>query len=303
MKWRKRGRVFVPGGGSWWSQSHAHLPTAAVRGDGRIRVYYAALDDDSYGRIGYVDLDAEDPSRVLFEAPEPVLGLGELGGFDDSGVTPSCVIDVGGETWLYYIGWQRTGRAPYQLFTGLAISRDGGATFERYSRAPILDRTDDEPFSRGAPFVRANDGAFRMWYWSCFKWSVEDDRVHYNNEVRLAESRDGVHWTPRSIPCLVPEGPEYSIGRPWVVRDGELFRMWYSVRSHGLPYRLGYAESRDGLTWRRLDDEVGLESSAEGWDSEMVCYPCVVDAAGARYLFYNGNGHGRTGFGYAVLEG
>jgi hypothetical protein len=34
----------------------------------------------------------------------------------------------------------------------------------------------------------------------------------------------------------------------------------------------------------------------------MVCYPFVIDAAGKRYLFYNGNRHGATGFGYAILE-
>jgi hypothetical protein len=34
----------------------------------------------------------------------------------------------------------------------------------------------------------------------------------------------------------------------------------------------------------------------------MLCYPAVFDCMGQRYLFYNGNGYGRTGFGLAVLE-
>ena len=45
-----------------------------------------------------------------------------------------------------------------------------------------------------------------------------------------------------------------------------------------------------------------LDVSPSGWDSEMVCYPHVFDHKGKRYMLYNGNGYGRTGFGLAVLE-
>jgi hypothetical protein len=34
----------------------------------------------------------------------------------------------------------------------------------------------------------------------------------------------------------------------------------------------------------------------------MICYPAVVDVNGRRLMFYNGNRHGATGFGVAVLE-
>jgi hypothetical protein len=32
----------------------------------------------------------------------------------------------------------------------------------------------------------------------------------------------------------------------------------------------------------------------------MIAYPHVVDTGYGRYLFYNGNGFGAAGFGYAV---
>jgi hypothetical protein len=84
------------------------------------------------------------------------------------------------------------------------------------------------------------------------------------------------------------------------LHDGELFRMWYAYR--GTAYRIGYAESPDGLTWARKDGEAGITPSDSGWDSEMLCYPCVFDHAGERYMLYNGNGYGATGFGLAMLE-
>lgn len=301
MRWEKRGRVYVPDGSQWWARTHAFMPTADVREDGRIRVYFAGLDEAKFGRIGYVDLDAADPSRVLGRSAEPVLDLGPLGTFDDSGVNPSCVLDRNGRKYLYYIGWQRAERVPYMLFAGLATGDSAGDSFQRAAPVPVLDRTRLEPYSRSAPFVCWEDGRFKAWYWSCVEWTRDGDWTHYNNVVRYAESPDGLDWTAAEEVCIAPEADDYSIGRPWVVRDADRYRMWYSIRSRTRPYRIGYAESHDGLRWTRRDDEVGIGASPQGWDSEMVCFPCVVDAGGRRLMFYNGNRHGETGFGYAEL--
>lgn len=302
MRWRKLGRVYVPDGSQWWARTHAFLPTAHVVDAATIRVYFAGLDADRYGRVGWVELDATDPTRVHRAAGEPVLDLGPLGAFDDSGVNASAIVQVDGATRLYYIGWQRAVRVPYMLFTGLAESPDGLAPFRRVAEVPVLDRVPGEAFSRSAPCVLRHGAGWRAWYWSCEAWSQEGDWVHYNNVVRCADSADGVTWRGHPEACLRPDGDDYSIGRPWVVRDPDRYRMWYSVRSRTQPYRIGYAESPDGLRWTRHDGRAGIERSAYGWDAEMVCFPCVVDAGGARYVFYNGNGHGASGFGVAVLE-
>ena len=303
MTWRKKGLVYAPKGDLWWARNYALLPTAEVIDDHVIRVYFASLDDNQYGRIGYVDLDADEPKRILFETQEPVLDLGELGAFDDSGVTPSCILNFGGKKYLYYIGWQRCERVPYMLFTGLAVSDDEGQSFAKHSPVPVLDRTPREPFSRSAPFVLIENNVLGMWYWSCESWSLEEGVVHYNNVIRYAESEDGILWHGTDDICIVPEGNgDYSVGRPWVVRDADTYRMWYSIRSGTAPYRMGYAESRDGINWERRDTEVGIQRSESGWDHEMICYPCVIDVKDRRYMFYNGNRHGWTGFGYAVQE-
>jgi hypothetical protein len=69
--------------------------------------------------------------------------------------------------------------------------------------------------------------------------------------------------------------------------------MWYSYR--GKNYRIGYAESDDGLNWKRKDEDAGIDVS------EMIEYPFVFDHKGGRYMLYNGNGYGKTGIGLAVL--
>jgi hypothetical protein len=94
-----------------------------------------------------------------------------------------------------------------------------------------------------------------------------------------------------------------------VYKDGDIFKMLYSYRGvrdyrtdPAQSYRLGYAESSDGFIWRRHDDQVGIERSASGWDSEMMEYCFVYQHEDRTYLFYNGNGFGKTGIGYAVLD-
>lgn len=305
MKWRKRGLVYRAAGDAWWTRNrYAFNPTVEAVGDELLRVYFASLDENNYGRIGYVELDARDPRIIRRETREPVLDIGALGAFDDSGVNPSCVLTVGGRKYLYYIGWQRASRVPYMLFGGLAVDDGAGGAFRKHASVPVFDRTASEPFSRSAPCVVREGGRFRAWYWSCTEWTVEGEWVHYNNVIRHAESDDGISWRATEHVCIAPDGAlDYTIGRPWVLSDGGVYKMWYSIRSRArVSYRIGYAESADGLNWTRKDAEAGISPSESGWDSEMICHPCVVDMRGRRYLFYNGNQHGAEGFGFAELE-
>jgi predicted GH43/DUF377 family glycosyl hydrolase len=299
MRWEKREHVYVPDGSRWWARRNASFPTVEVMGD-VLRVYFVALDDESCGRTGYVDLDASDPSLILREGEEPVLDLGEIGAFDDCGANAFSIVTDGPRKHLYYQGWQRTERVPYLIFTGLATDHGDGRGFEKRSRTPILDRTEDDPFLRGAPYVLREDDGFRMWYVSCRRWLRDEHGLHYDVVIRHATSAEGVRWSADPEPCLTPEADgEYAVGRPSVLVEDGVYRMWYSIRSFDEPYRIGYAESADGIRWTRRDSEVGIERSREGWDSGMICYPYVLRVGGRLLMFYNGNHHGVTGFGYA----
>jgi len=301
MRWHKLGLVYRPSSELRWASQYAHLPTPLVLDAKTIRVYFAGLDAQKFGRIGFVDVDPDRPTRVLRVSEEPALDLGEPGLFDDSGVNPSCVLRVGDRWRMYFIGWQRSHRVPYTLFAGLAESMDG-MRFERVNRTPVLERSDVEPFLRSATSVLAVDGGFRAWYVSATGWTTVRGQPYPRYLVRTIASPDGVAW-PATGPVSVDlQGDEFGIGRPWVVHDPDCYRMWYSIRSHSRPYRIGYAESTDGLAWQRRDHEAGTEASASGWDSEMICYAAVIDANGRRLMFYNGNRHGATGFGVAELE-
>jgi len=304
MSWRKLGRVYVAAGERGWQQTHAFCPTVIDLGE-RLRVLCAFLDREKVGRVGYVDVDAANPMRVLDVSAEPALDIGAPGTFDDSGVTPLSVVRLAdGRLRLYYAGWQLGVRVRYYLFTGAAESEDDGRTFKRVSQAPLLDRSDGELSMRTGGFVMAEGDKYRMWYCGGSDWVRAPDgtvRPHYL--LRHLRSTDGVTWADHGEPVMVPRDDEHGYGRPAIVRDGGEYRMWMSVRYLSRGYRMGYATSTDGIVWDRRDVEAGLDVSEHGWDSEMVCMACVIDAPAGRLLFYNGNNYGETGFGVAVAVG
>jgi predicted GH43/DUF377 family glycosyl hydrolase len=254
--------------------------------------------------VGYVDVDARDPTRILGVSPAPVLDVGTPGAFDDNGVTPlSVYTDDNGKMRLYYAGWQLGVQVRYFLFMGLAISDDGGTTFHRVSRVPVLERSDSELHMRTGGHVRRAGRRWQMWYAGGSEWvSARGHEAKPRYALRHVTSPDGVNWPASGEVCLRPSENELGFGRPCVFEDGARLRMWYSLRTVARGYRIGYAESDDGLVWERRDDLAGIDVSDSGWDSEMIGLACLQVTPYGVYLFYNGNNYGESGFGVAIAE-
>jgi len=126
--------------------------------------------------------------------PAAVLVPGELGTFDDSGVTMSCVVAHAGRRYLYYTGWTRGVTVPFYLFAGLAVSEDDGATYSRLSAAPLLDRSDVDPYLTASPFVLVDEGRWRMWYVSATGWTRQAGEVRQRLHIKYCEFTYVVHW-------------------------------------------------------------------------------------------------------------
>lgn len=298
MRWKKLGLLITPSPKRPFMVSHAMLPTVERRGGNRYRVYFSGRDEANRSHISYAEMDITDPFGTIRVSENPVLGLGELGCFDDNGVTPSWVVKHGGVTYLYYIGWNPRSTVRMKLFGGLALSEDDGRTFRRFARVPIIDRTHEEPFLNTAPCVLKEGSSWRMWYVSGVEW-VNPDLPRYN--IKYAESRDGKLWYRSQHVCVDFRSGENALARPCVLKEHGIYKMWYSYK--GTAYRLGYAESADGYTWERKDDEVGIDVSDEGWDSKMLEYAYVFSHEGRKFMLYNGNDYGRDGIGMATMEG
>jgi hypothetical protein len=304
VKWNKRGRIYAPDGTIGWARHHAMTPTPHRLNEEVLRVYIGCLDDSNIGRVGYVDVRLARPAEVLRMSTEPVLDIGRPGSFDDHGVVPTSILPVGDELWLYYGAFQLAEGARYRQFTGLAISYDGGDSFERAGSAPVVGPSDKEPIARTSAFVREVGDCFQMYYSGGSSWIELGGKPLPVYNLRELKSSDGRSWGPNGRVILdFTSDDEHVIGRAWPLpsHDG-LHRMLLSVRSKSRDYRLGLAVSEDGVTWERRDHETGIDVSEHGWDAGSIAYGSVVEYDGSVYLFYCGNERGRAGFGYAELE-
>jgi hypothetical protein len=233
----------------------------------------------------------------------PLLTPGERGCFDADGVTVSSVIAHDGRLYAFYLGWTVLTHVPFTNFIGLAVSDDGGKSFQRHGNVPVVGRSAENPLTVGYPLVLRDGSGWRMWFGSHVHWGERG--VEMLHVIKQARSADLVNWTPSGAVAVDVAGPsdpsEFAISRPSVLREqDDSLSMWYARRRPH--YELGFARSSDGIRWERRDQDLHFVGTPEAWEDKERTYPFVFDHGGRRYMLYNGNGYGREGFGIAVLE-
>lgn len=318
MKWRKLGKIFdptqhvLPNGCVQFAQS----PQALVFDD-FVRIYFStrAVDPGNgkyLSHIAFVDM-RKNLLDVIRVSDRTVIPLGGLGCFDEHGIFPMSVMRHGDAVYGYTCGWNRRVSVSVDTAIGLAISRDGGLTFQRIGPGPVLAASLHEPCLVGDGFVKVINGVFHVWYifgtgWKRYAPDAAPDRTY---KIGHATSNDGIEWVKEEARQIIPDrlGPDESQALPTVVGIGKRHHMFFCYRESfdfrkvkGRGYRIGHAWSDDLTTWTRDDDHPLLEGTPGEWDSDMQCYPHVFECDGKIHLLYNGNEFGRHGFGLATLE-
>lgn len=301
MKWEKQGQIFIPNNQHSWVKTHGMLPVVDHVRDDLFRIYFSGRDESNISRTGYILIDVKEPSKIIELSKNPIIDIGKLGSYDDNGISPTCIVTHDNKKYLYIMGWNKGSKVRAAEVSGLAISEDNGITFKRYSKAPIIDRTDLEPYTiLVISCIIIENGIWRMWYDSADYW-INEDLPKYN--IKYAESTDGIHWKREgkvSVDYLYND--ETRVSRASIIKDDGKYKMWYCYAIGSGGYKMGYAESIDGYKFKRMDENVGIELSESGWDSEMICYPNVFRHKNEIYMLYCGNGYGREGFGIAILK-
>jgi hypothetical protein len=310
MNWKKLGIVFTSADKRpEWLKSHTMMPVPLALED-RIRIYYTGRHVDGRSRISFVDVDKNDPLKILAFHPDPLLEVGRIGTFDDCGTVGTFALDNGSEVWLYYNGYNVRNTVPWSNSIGLAISRDGGTTFNKTSEGPIMDRSPVDPFFTITPGIVKQSGKWHMWYTSGTGWIPVGNRVEPLYNIKYAWSEDGVNWNRTNEVCVEQANPEECVARASVLRDGDNLHMWFIYRGSrdfrdGVDsYRIGYAAGNitQPTVWKRDDSLAGISPGPESYDSMMQAYPGIVGVGDRVYMFYNGNNFGSDGIACAVLE-
>lgn len=317
MKWRKLGRIFDPRQHAlpFGCEEFAQAPQALVLDD-RVRIYFSTREKDTprtfLSHIAYADFSL-DLSRLIDVSSHTVIGLGRRGTFDEHGIFPMNVLRHGPEVYGYTSGVNRRVSVPVDGAIGLAVSRDGGHTFQRLGEGPVLAPSLHEPCIVVDPFVQVFEGVFHMWYifgrgWNAPSTHPEPDRVY---KIGHATSSDGIGWTKEEARQIIDDrlGDSECQAMPTVIWLGDSYHMLFCYRhasdfrtNRDHAYRIGHARSSDLANWTRDDDELALDVTPGAWDGDMLCYPHLFRCRDRIYLLYNGNAFGRHGFGAAVLE-
>ncbi|WPO46851.1 hypothetical protein [Pseudomonas sp. S1Bt23] len=315
FRWKKLGKVFDPKDlvHANWMHEFAQSPSVLVS-DTYVRVYFCSRpapdrDGQYLSYIAYIDLDRSNLRNILRVCEQPVLELGTYGTFDEFGTYPVSVIRDGDEIRAYYAGWTRCESVPFNAAIGVAISRDGGETFQRLGDGPVLPYSPDEPFLLGSPRIRKFNGRWQLWYVAGKEWRMTDGKPEPLYKIRMATSDNGIDWVKLGQDLIADTLGEHECQAcPDVVLHNGRYHMFFSYRDirnykgREGGYRIGYASSPDMIEWQRDDKQVDIPLSETGWDSEMINYPHVFTLDGATYMLYQGNEMGRAGFGLAVLE-
>ncbi len=303
MKWEKKGLIYTPPFDGSWKDNSALTPTPFLLNENTIRVYASFRDKQGIGRIGYVDVDSNNPLKIIKISEKPVLDIGMDGMFDDNGVILGDILRLDNKISMYYVGFQLVSKAKFLAYTGLAISKDSGETFQRAYHTPVLDRADEALYIRAIHSVIYEDNRFKFWYAVGNNWENINNQNFPKYDINYIESCDGISFSSVGVKCIENNKTnlEYRIGRPRVYKYDGSYIMNFTYGTIDGRYIAGQAISFDGIIWERKDKEIGIDLSPKGWDSIHLSYPAIIKSHNKTYMFYNGNKMGLDGFGYAEL--
>lgn len=302
-KWEKKGRIYTVDNNNPYLVTHAANPLPVhLKGD-IYRIFYSGRNEENKSSVSFVDIDII-TRKVIYDPKVPVAIFGAAESYYSHGISVGNLFSTEeGRDIILFMGWQ----IPYdQHWRGDIGCLEVENLLDESIRMKVNDiaymRVDDEDaVSLSYPFVMYHEGIYKMWYGSTISWTSENDEMIH--VIKYATSNDALNWKKHGIAIPYEIGVAQAFSRPSIIADDEKYHMWFSYRSGlGQKYRIGYATSRDGISWENDLKNVGIDVSEDGWDSEMICYPFVFDHKGIRYMLYNGNGHGKDGFGLASMK-
>jgi predicted GH43/DUF377 family glycosyl hydrolase len=173
-----------------------------------------------------------------------------------------------GKRFLYWYQAGQRGRTRI----GLAISSD--ARSWRKHPEPVLELgapgTWDEA-GLGDPYVIRCGDEYYLFYLGQNRRGLQ--------RLGVARSRDGLHWQKFGANPILDLGApgsfdERGLGEPAVFAAGGRFYMLYTGRDAGERRRIGWAQSSNGVDWKKVASPSLLEGFSD-WNSQVVCDPAV----------------------------
>lgn len=131
--------------------------------------------------------------------------------------------------------------------------------------------------------LREESGAYTMWYGGY-------DGVNWR--ILRATSSDGITWQKQGLALSLGASGEFDavhMAYPYVIKDDKIYKLWYTAYDGKTHWRIGYAESNDGVIFKNR--KIVLDVGASGaLDAEHVHTPVVIKQGGLYIMYYAGHG-------------
>jgi predicted GH43/DUF377 family glycosyl hydrolase len=235
----ERNVALLPGPDRWDSVEVFSPRVLRSAQTGLLQMWYTGWDSSGSYRIGHA-LSTDNGATWNKSAANPVLNLGKPGAWDSLSVQGASVVEEPGGYRMWYMGQDGN---TWQI--GMATSPDGDA-WTRYAGNPVMQPGPTDAWDgRHLFWLHVIEGGpgYQMWYSGTNDaWGLGPIRIGY------AESRDGIHWNrdaqnPVSIPKPAGWWGQSDSMEPYVIREGDVYRMWFTERNEPRLYRLNYAWS------------------------------------------------------------
>ncbi len=256
------------GGSGAFDDTHMFAPCVAME-DGMYSMWYCgsrgAVEDRVF-RLGLaISTDGvsftRHPASPVCKAPDETSSI----------LTPTLLRNPDGSLL-------REGGRLRMWFTCADLTRQGPSHTLRQMHSPDGVSWSEPSASQldhaYAPTIIKEDDDYRLWYTdvSCEPWCM-----------RHAMSKDGCEWDLVSDPvlCVDQDWEHERLFYPTVLKQGELYLMWYGSyslhRPEELKTSLGFAVSRDGVEWTKHPQNpvFGPDGNRE-WESNYTTSQTIL---------------------------
>lgn len=296
------GRIFEPKSSLCDNVNLTHTanPVLVPKSRDVYRMFFNSRDSLQRSSVFSVDLNLQEMILIEGSFREQFVLSDEKSYFRD-GISLGSTFHINCETWIGFMAWINPPKRHWFGTIG-KFKLDENLNITNIEDKPWFDLDSIDPVSLSYPAFYKNRGKLRMWYGSTITWDAGNgEMLHVLKEKSSLDGNDFQN-TGRFIQWQMNTSQAFS--RPSIIQTQNIFLMAYSVRGNQDKYRIEFSiiDNVDSAEEIEILHVGKFSNSGWDWESEMVEYPFLVSHEQNIYMFYNGNGYGRTGIGVAQIS-
>ena len=298
MKAYEKWNLITPGSDnlpSWLQKYAGSCSILPIKDSDFFHLYITGRDSTNRSVIGRAVWDPSKPQELQEISKDPIIELGDLGTFYDSGMSYPFLLEVKNDTYMYFTGWKKGSTVPFYNRIGLCIKRNNEDSFV-VKQSPILPLTDDDCFGSGSMQVIKEKESFTMFYTSFLGWTNNKGKISHKYKLKRTNSSNGIIWDDNREHLITNMSCKFdNICKPFLHKEN----FYFCARDNGEDYSIYVLE--DYLNNDENIKKVDFSIVSSDWDAYGQAYPTLIDINEKTFLFYSGNNYGEGGMGVAIL--